>query len=91
MKKRKFGRIVNVASRAALGRELRTSYSSAKAGLYGFTRTWALELAKYNITINTVSPGPILTELQIKNNSQNKTYQKTKFSQYFVINIFFHN
>ena len=63
MKKRKFGRIVNVASRAALGRELRTSYSSAKAGLYGFARTWALELAKFNITINTVSPGPILTEL----------------------------
>ena len=81
MKKRKFGRIVNVASRAALGRELRTSYSSAKAGLYGFARTWALELAKYNITINTVSPGPILTELQIKNNSQNKTYQKKYMAQ----------
>ena len=70
MKKRKFGRIVNIASRAALGRELRTSYSSAKAGLYGFARTWALELAKYNITINTV-----------KNNSQNKTYQKKYMAQ----------
>ncbi|MFL2884337.1 MAG: SDR family oxidoreductase [Candidatus Pelagibacter sp.] len=81
MKKNKFGRIVNVSSRAALGRELRTSYSSAKSGLYGFARTWALELAKYNITVNTVSPGPILTELQLRNNSQNKTYQKKYMTQ----------
>jgi 3-oxoacyl-[acyl-carrier protein] reductase len=66
MIKNKEGRIINIASRAALGRENRTSYSAAKSGLYGFTRTWALELAKHNITVNTISPGPILTELQKK-------------------------
>ena len=81
MKKNKFGRIVSVSSRAALGRELRTSYSVAKSGLYGFTRTWALELAKYNITVNLVSPGPIMTELHKKNNNQNKSYQKKYLNQ----------
>lgn len=81
MKKNRFGRIVSVSSRAALGRELRTSYSVAKSGLYGFTRTWALELAKYNITVNLVSPGPIMTELHKRNNSQNKSYQKKYLNQ----------
>lgn len=81
MKKKKFGRIVNIASRAALGREFRTSYSAAKSALYGFSRTWALELGKYNITINNVSPGPIKTELHKKNNNQNKSYQKKYLSQ----------
>jgi len=81
MIKNKVGRIINVSSRAALGRENRTSYSAAKAGLYGFTRTWALELAKKNITINIVSPGPIQTELQKNNNNQSYTYKKKFMSQ----------
>ena len=81
MIKNKEGRIINIASRAALGRENRTSYSAAKSGLYGFTRTWALELAKHKITINTISPGPILTELQKKNNNQSKNYKKKFLSQ----------
>ena len=81
MIKNKEGRVINIASRAALGRENRTSYSAAKSGLYGFTRTWALELAKHNITVNTISPGPILTELQKKNNNQSKNYKKKFLSQ----------
>src|SRR5210317_703326 len=81
MIKNKEGRIINIASRAALGRENRTSYSAAKSGLYGFTRTWALELAKHNITVNTISPGPILTVLQKKNNNQSKNYKKKFLSQ----------
>ena len=81
MIKNREGRIINIASRAALGRENRTSYSAAKSGLYGFTRTWALELAKHNITVNTISPGPILTELQKKNNNQSKNYKKKFLSQ----------
>tara|TARA_B110000971_G_C19959398_1_gene477217 strand:+ start:489 stop:1199 length:711 start_codon:yes stop_codon:yes gene_type:complete len=81
MIKNKIGRIINVASRAVLGRENRTSYSAAKAGLYGFSRTWALELAKRNITVNIISPGPILTELQRKNNNQTKKYKKEFLQQ----------
>lgn len=57
------GRISSVSARAALGKEMRTAYSAAKAGQLGFTRTWALELAHHNITVNAVAPGPIGTDL----------------------------
>ncbi len=63
MKAARSGRIVNISSRAALGKELRTVYAATKAGLHGITRTWALELAEYGITVNAVGPGPIATEL----------------------------
>jgi NAD(P)-dependent dehydrogenase (short-subunit alcohol dehydrogenase family) len=63
MKAARFGRIVSVSSRAALGKELRTVYAATKAGLHGMTRTWALELAAHGITVNAIGPGPIGTEL----------------------------
>lgn len=63
MKTRREGRIVNVVSRVIEGGFERTSYSAAKSALVGCTRTWALELAEYGITINAVAPGPIETEL----------------------------
>lgn len=63
MKVRRTGRIVNVASRAIHGGVGRTSYSAAKSALIGCTRTWALELAEYGVTVNAVAPGPIETEL----------------------------
>lgn len=58
-----FGRVVNMSSRAALGKELRSAYSATKAGLVGLTRVWALELGQYGITVNAIGPGPIRTEL----------------------------
>ncbi len=63
MKKNRYGKIVNIGSRASLGKELRTVYGATKAGLIGMTRTWALELAQHNINVNYVGPGPIATEL----------------------------
>jgi NAD(P)-dependent dehydrogenase (short-subunit alcohol dehydrogenase family) len=66
-----FGRIVNIASRAALGKELRTAYAASKAGLIGLTRTWALELAGQGITVNAIGPGPIATELFRRANPDN--------------------
>lgn len=63
MKRRGYGRIVNIASRAALGKELRTPYSATKAAILGMTRTWALELAPDGITVNCIGPGPIATEM----------------------------
>ncbi len=68
MKEARFGRIVSISSRAALGKELRVVYSAAKAGLEGMTKTWALELAPFGITANAVGPGPIGTELFHRNN-----------------------
>ena len=68
MQARRYGRIVNISSRGALGRPKRTSYSAAKAGLIGMTRTWALELATSGITANVVSPGPTETEMFRRNN-----------------------
>ena len=57
------GRIVNMASRAALGKTERIAYSAAKAGLVGMTRTMAMELGGDGITVNAIAPGPIATEL----------------------------
>jgi len=57
------GRIVNISSRAALGKVNRTAYSATKSALVGMTRTWALELAPDNVTVNAIAPGPIDTEI----------------------------
>jgi NAD(P)-dependent dehydrogenase (short-subunit alcohol dehydrogenase family) len=81
MKESGRGRIVNTSSRAALGRENRTSYSAAKSALYGVTRTWALELAASGITVNAVSPGPVESELQRRNNPQSAGYQEQFVAQ----------
>lgn len=59
MKQTRFGRIVLLSSRAALGAVTRTVYSATKAGIIGMARTWALELAPFGITVNVVAPGPI--------------------------------
>lgn len=68
MLRARFGRIVNITSRALLGRANTSSYSAAKAGLVAITRCWALELADQNITVNAVGPGPTETEMWNKNN-----------------------
>jgi NAD(P)-dependent dehydrogenase (short-subunit alcohol dehydrogenase family) len=59
MKQGRFGRVVLISSRAALGATGRTAYSATKAGIIGMGRTWALELAPFGITVNMVAPGPI--------------------------------
>jgi 3-oxoacyl-[acyl-carrier protein] reductase len=63
MKEAGFGRVVNISSRAALGKELRTVYAATKAAVIGMTKVWALELGKYGITANAIGPGPIRTAL----------------------------
>jgi 3-oxoacyl-[acyl-carrier protein] reductase len=59
MRARRFGRVVLLSSRAALGLQTRTAYSATKAGIIGMARTWALELAPDGITVNVIAPGPI--------------------------------
>src|SRR3546814_15507348 len=63
MRKAGQGRIVAISSRAALGKELRTSYAASKSALHGLMKTWALELARDGITANAIGPGSIETPL----------------------------
>lgn len=59
MRQNRFGRVVLLSSRGALGLQTRTVYSATKAGMIGMARTWALETAADGITVNVVAPGPI--------------------------------
>lgn len=63
MKAAKFGRIVNMSSRAHLGKAKRTAYAGTKGALVSMTGVWALEMAEHGITVNAVAPGPIRTAL----------------------------
>lgn len=63
MKAQKNGKIVNISSRAWLGNPGQTNYSASKAGIIGMSRALALELARYNISVNVVAPGLIDTPL----------------------------
>jgi 3-oxoacyl-[acyl-carrier protein] reductase len=59
----KWGRIVNLSSTSALGNRGQANYSAAKAGLQGFTKTLAIELGRYNVTVNAIAPGLIETDM----------------------------
>ncbi|MCE6999935.1 3-oxoacyl-ACP reductase FabG [Saccharothrix sp. S26] len=59
----KWGRIVNLSSTSALGNRGQANYSAAKAGLQGFTKTLAIELGKFGVTVNAIAPGFIATEM----------------------------
>jgi len=63
MTERKWGRIVNISSRAHLGNPGQANYSAAKAGIIGFTRAMSLELGRNFITVNAVAPGMVNTPL----------------------------
>ncbi|MEM1244550.1 MAG: acetoacetyl-CoA reductase [Pseudomonadota bacterium] len=59
-----FGRIINIASVSGqLGQFGQTNYSAAKAGVHGFTKSLAREVARYGITVNTISPGFIQSRM----------------------------
>ncbi|SFA46537.1 3-oxoacyl-[acyl-carrier protein] reductase [Rhodococcoides kroppenstedtii] len=59
----KWGRIVNLSSTSALGNRGQANYAAAKAGMQGFTKTLAIELGRYNVTVNAIAPGFIETEM----------------------------
>jgi 3-oxoacyl-[acyl-carrier protein] reductase len=59
----KWGRIVNLSSTSALGNRGQANYAAAKAGLQGFTKTLAIELGPFGITVNAVAPGIIATDM----------------------------
>jgi 3-oxoacyl-[acyl-carrier protein] reductase len=63
MTEARWGRIVNLSSTSALGNRGQANYSTAKAGLQGFTKTLAIELGKFGVTANAIAPGFIQTEM----------------------------
>lgn len=78
MKEKKWGRILNMTSiMSHVSLPSRTGYSTTKAGLIGFTKSLALELAGDNITVNGISPGPFATEMNkplIEDPEKNKMF-----------------
>ena len=66
MKGTGYGRILNMASiMGHISLPERTAYSSAKSSLFGYTRALALELAPGGVTVNTISPGPFATDMNV--------------------------
>jgi acetoacetyl-CoA reductase len=64
MQNRRYGRIINISSiNGQRGQFGQVNYSAAKAGIHGFTKALALEVAKKGITVNTVSPGYVASEM----------------------------
>jgi acetoacetyl-CoA reductase len=64
MRQRRWGRIINISSMTAQrGQVGQANYAAAKAGLIGFTKTIALELAGFGITANCIAPGFVRTEM----------------------------
>ncbi len=64
MKSNKWGRIINIGSiSGAVGEANASAYSASKAGLIGLTKSLALELAEYGITVNVINPGWVKTDL----------------------------
>lgn len=64
MLERKYGRIINISSiNGQKGQFGQTNYASAKAGIHGFTKSLAQEVARKGITVNTISPGYVETNM----------------------------
>jgi 3-oxoacyl-[acyl-carrier protein] reductase len=63
MTEAKWGRIVNLSSTSALGNRGQANYAAAKAGLQGFTKTLAIELGPFGVTVNAIAPGFIATDM----------------------------
>ena len=75
MLKNKWGRIINISSASAsIGNRGQSNYAAAKAGVEAFTKSLAKEVGKRDITINSVAPGFISTDMTEQNEGVNSEY-----------------
>ncbi|WP_432752181.1 3-oxoacyl-ACP reductase FabG [Streptomyces sp. JL2001] len=63
MVRQRYGKIVSLSSRSALGNRGQANYAAAKAGIQGLTATLAIELGPYDVNVNAVAPGYIATAM----------------------------
>ena len=81
MKSQRWGRIINIGSiSGVMGEAYASIYSSSKAGLIGLTKALALELAEYEVTVNTINPGWVETELGM-NSIEESEFSKDEIMQ----------
>ncbi|MFO0292483.1 MAG: SDR family NAD(P)-dependent oxidoreductase [Rhodospirillales bacterium] len=79
MKERRYGKIVNISSIWGMnGADTASHYCAAKTALLGLTKAWAKELAPWNIHVNAVCPGGVITEMPIKVQGWDKIRAKEK-------------
>ncbi len=89
MKKRKYGRIINISSTAGQrGEPFYSHYAASKGGVIAFTKSLSVELIKYNIWVNCVAPGWVLTDMVLpelmnkkKQNSILKSIPRGRFAK----------
>lgn len=88
-----YGKIINIASlKGQEGSERQVNYSASKAGVIGFTKSLAKELSRYNILVNAVCPGFIVTDLNRDNRekiikAQKESLLNIEFTQYDLTNF----
>ena len=79
MKAQGSGRIINISSIFAMGgHDVASHYAAAKSAISGFTKSWARELAPWNITVNAVAPGFVSTEMTRASNTQEDMDEREK-------------
>jgi 3-oxoacyl-[acyl-carrier protein] reductase len=79
MKERRYGKIVNISSIWGMnGADTASHYCAAKTAVLGLTKAWAKELAPWNIHVNAVCPGGVITEMPIKVQGWDKIRAKEK-------------
>lgn len=79
MKQRRYGKIINISSIWGMtGAEIASHYCGAKAALLGLTKAWAKELAPWNIHVNAVAPGAVLSGGPLKFDSPQRLKEKTE-------------
>lgn len=83
MIKQRTGKIINISSlKGQEGSAMQTNYSASKAGIIGFGKALAKELCEYNISVNTVCPGFITTDLNRRNHIKEEIAKKRSLLDY---------